>query len=85
MSNVYDLWFKWLPRIFGFLFSYFTSAGKLEFPFEVPLEPKGNKKLYDTYHGVFVNIQVYITSLWLQLWYHGDKWKRYIYLIASLI
>ncbi|RDD36722.1 Down syndrome critical region protein 3 [Trichoplax sp. H2] len=30
---------------------------KLEFPFEVPLEPKGNKKLFDTYHGVFVNIQ----------------------------
>ena len=32
--------------------------GKTEIPFEVPLKPKGNKTLYETYHGVFVNIQV---------------------------
>lgn len=37
-------------------------AGKLpvgltEIPFELPIRPKGNKTLYDTYHGVFVNIQ----------------------------
>ena len=33
-------------------------AGKTEIPFEVPLQPKPNKTLYETYHGVFVNIQV---------------------------
>ena len=33
-------------------------AGKTEIPFEVPLQPKLNKVLYETYHGVFVNIQV---------------------------
>ncbi|KAK2573470.1 Vacuolar protein sorting-associated protein 26C [Acropora cervicornis] len=29
----------------------------LELPFEIPLKPKGNKPLHETYHGVFVNIQ----------------------------
>lgn len=32
--------------------------GKTEIPFEFPLHVKGNKVLYETYHGVFVNIQV---------------------------
>ncbi|XP_043087707.1 vacuolar protein sorting-associated protein 26C isoform X2 [Puntigrus tetrazona] len=32
-------------------------AGKTEIPFEFPLQAKGNKVLYETYHGVFVNIQ----------------------------
>ena len=33
-------------------------SGKTELPFEVPLKPKPGKTLYETYHGVFVNIQV---------------------------
>ena len=33
-------------------------AGKTEIPFELPVKAKGNKELYETYHGVFVNIQV---------------------------
>lgn len=33
-------------------------SGKTEIPFEVPLKPKGNKILYETYHGVFINVQV---------------------------
>lgn len=32
-------------------------AGKTEMPFEFPLTPRPNKTLYETYHGVFVNIQ----------------------------
>ncbi|KAJ3589266.1 hypothetical protein NHX12_010112 [Muraenolepis orangiensis] len=32
-------------------------GGKMEIPFEFPLSTKGNKVLYETYHGVFVNIQ----------------------------
>ncbi|KAJ9576953.1 hypothetical protein L9F63_006479, partial [Diploptera punctata] len=32
-------------------------AGKTEIPFEFPLTPRPNKTLYETYHGVFVNIQ----------------------------
>ncbi|XP_030058079.1 vacuolar protein sorting-associated protein 26C [Microcaecilia unicolor] len=32
-------------------------TGKIEIPFEFPLLSKGNKVLYETYHGVFVNIQ----------------------------
>ncbi len=35
-----------------------VPAGKTEIPFEFPLNTKGNKTLYETYHGVFVNIQV---------------------------
>jgi hypothetical protein len=35
-------------------------SGKTEIPFELPLKPRGNKTLYETYHGVFVNIQYMI-------------------------
>ena len=31
-------------------------SGYTEVPFEMPLRPKTNKKLYETYHGVFVNV-----------------------------
>ncbi|KAL2095423.1 hypothetical protein ACEWY4_010142 [Coilia grayii] len=34
-----------------------VPSGKTEIPFEFPLHAKGNKVLYETYHGVFVNIQ----------------------------
>ncbi|KAG3256632.1 VPS26C [Ictidomys tridecemlineatus] len=33
-------------------------SGKTEIPFEFPLYMKGNIVLHETYHGVFVNIQV---------------------------
>ena len=32
-------------------------SGVTEIPFELPLRAKPNKKLYETYHGVFVNVQ----------------------------
>uniref|UniRef100_A0A8C6AT21 Vacuolar protein sorting-associated protein 26C n=1 Tax=Monodon monoceros TaxID=40151 RepID=A0A8C6AT21_MONMO len=32
-------------------------SGRTEIPFEFPLHVKGNRVLYETYHGVFVNIQ----------------------------
>ncbi|XP_065799191.1 vacuolar protein sorting-associated protein 26C [Muntiacus reevesi] len=32
-------------------------GGKTEIPFEFPLHVKSNRVLYETYHGVFVNIQ----------------------------
>jgi len=35
-------------------------SGTTEIPFEMPLRAKGNRQLYETYHGVFVNIQVFI-------------------------
>lgn len=31
-------------------------AGATEIPFEVPLKPKPNRVLYETYHGVYINI-----------------------------
>lgn len=31
-------------------------SGTTDIPFELPLKPKSGKKLYETYHGVFVNI-----------------------------
>lgn len=31
-------------------------AGTTDIPFELPLHPKTNRTLYETYHGVFVNI-----------------------------
>ena len=38
-------------------------SGRTEIPFEIPLKPKGNKKLYETYHGVYISIQVWIDLL----------------------
>ncbi|XP_020287618.1 Down syndrome critical region protein 3 homolog isoform X2 [Pseudomyrmex gracilis] len=35
-------------------------SGTTEIPFELPLKPRGSKSLYETYHGVFVNIQYLI-------------------------
>jgi hypothetical protein len=36
-------------------------ANKTEIPFEIPLRTKSSSKhLYETYHGVFINIQYYI-------------------------
>lgn len=32
-------------------------AGRTEVPFEAILQPKPNRTLYETYHGVFINIQ----------------------------
>ncbi|XP_067945885.1 vacuolar protein sorting-associated protein 26C-like [Watersipora subatra] len=32
-------------------------SGRTEIPFEIPLRAKGNKKLYETYHGVYISIQ----------------------------
>lgn len=31
-------------------------AGVTEIPFEIPLQPRQNRVLYETYHGVFINI-----------------------------
>ena len=35
-------------------------AGRTEIPFEIPLKPRTNKTLYETYHGVFISIQYYL-------------------------
>ncbi|KAL1124608.1 hypothetical protein AAG570_001232 [Ranatra chinensis] len=32
-------------------------SGKTEIPFEVPLISRANRTIYETYHGVFINIQ----------------------------
>lgn len=32
--------------------------GKTEIPFEVLLKPQPNRVLFETYHGVFITIQV---------------------------
>lgn len=40
-----------------------VPMGKTEIPFEFPLNTKSNKVLYETYHGVFVNIQVSNTNV----------------------
>ncbi|XP_042900290.1 vacuolar protein sorting-associated protein 26C isoform X2 [Parasteatoda tepidariorum] len=35
-------------------------AGRTELPFEIPLKPRTNRTLYETYHGVFISIQYYL-------------------------
>ncbi|GIY54091.1 vacuolar protein sorting-associated protein 26C [Caerostris darwini] len=34
--------------------------GRTEIPFEIPLKPRTNKTLHETYHGVFISIQYYL-------------------------
>jgi hypothetical protein len=36
--------------------------GETELPFEFPLEPLTGQQLFETYHGVFVNIQYYLRA-----------------------
>ena len=43
-------------------------SGTTEIPFEMPLRAKGNRQLYETYHGVFVNIQVFTLCFVGFLW-----------------
>lgn len=38
-------------------------AGRTEIPFEVLLKPKSNRILYETYHGVFITVQVPLKRL----------------------
>jgi hypothetical protein len=38
------------------------AAGTVEFPFEFKLRPFDGKQLYETYHGVYVNVQYSITA-----------------------
>lgn len=33
------------------------SSGRTDLSFELPLKPKANRTLYETYHGVYVNVQ----------------------------
>eukprot|EP00112_Aurelia_sp_Birch-Aquarium-sp1_P023442 Seg699.4 transcript_id=Seg699.4/GoldUCD/mRNA.D3Y31 product="Down syndrome critical region protein 3-like" protein_id=Seg699.4/GoldUCD/D3Y31 len=33
-------------------------SGKTEIPFDITLKPHGNRQLHETYHGVFINVQV---------------------------
>jgi hypothetical protein len=38
------------------------AAGTVEFPFEFKLRPFDGKQLYETYHGVYVNVQYNMTA-----------------------
>ena len=44
-----------MPSYFSLL--TFLFAGKSEIPFEIPLRSRPDVPLYETYHGVVVNIQ----------------------------
>lgn len=37
-------------------------AGMTDIPFEFPLKPRSGRSLYETYHGVFVNIQYLVKA-----------------------
>mmetsp|Transcript_73206 Transcript_73206/g.89846 ORF Transcript_73206/g.89846 Transcript_73206/m.89846 type:complete len:303 (-) Transcript_73206:60-968(-) len=37
------------------------NKGETEYPFEFELKPKKNQKLFETYHGVYINVQYIIT------------------------
>src|SRR4051812_47022334 len=38
------------------------AAGTTEIPFEFVLKPNAGEDLFDTYHGVYVNVQYMITA-----------------------
>lgn len=41
---------------------YRFPAGKSEIEFSIPLKPKPNKVCYESYHGVFIVVQVGVIS-----------------------
>lgn len=50
MSIIYEV--VELPKL------YKIPMGKSEIEFSIPLKPKPNKVLYESYHGVFIVVQV---------------------------
>lgn len=38
------------------------DKGTFEIPFEVPLTPLEGQELFETYHGVYVSVEYYVTA-----------------------
>lgn len=51
-------------------------SGRTEIPFEIPLKAKGNKKLFETYHGVYISIQVLLLFYSVLVAPYSNSWCR---------
>lgn len=63
-----------------------TPAGKIpagitDIPFELPLTPKPNRTLYETYHGVFVNISYMIRCEMKRSFLSKDHFKSQQFMV----
>ena len=63
-----------------------VNAGKLpsgitELAFELPLLPKQNKSLYETYHGVFVNVQYMLSAEMKRSFLNKDLQKELEFIV----
>lgn len=61
------------------------SSGVTEIPFEAPIKPLLNKILYETYHGVFINIQYLLKAVIKRNFLNKDIHKTLEFVIENKV
>lgn len=62
----------------------FTS-GITEIPFEAPVEPLFHKTLYESYHGVFINIQYLLKAVIKRNFLNKDIHKTLEFVVENRV
>jgi len=62
----------------------FTS-GVTEIPFEATVKPLFNKVLYESYHGVFINIQYLVKAVIKRNFLNKDIYKTLEFVIENKV
>lgn len=60
-------------------------CGVTEIPFEAPVKPLLNKVLYESYHGVFINIQYILKSVIKRNFLNKDIHKSLEFVIENKV
>lgn len=60
-------------------------SGVTEIPFEAPVKPLLNKTLYESYHGVFINIQYLLKAVIKRNFLNKDIYKTLEFIIENKV
>lgn len=60
-------------------------GGVVEIPFEAPVKPLLNKVLYESYHGVFINVQYLIKAVIKRNFLNKDIHKTLEFVIENKV
>lgn len=61
------------------------SSGVTEIPFEAPVKPLLNKVLYETYHGVFINVQYLLKAVIKRNFLNKDIHKSLEFVVENKV
>lgn len=59
--------------------------GVTEIPFEAPVKPLLNKVLYESYHGVFINVQYLLKAVIKRNFLNKDIYKTLEFIIENRV